>query len=92
LILVLVDIDHFKNVHDSYGRHSDEPVLAQTSELFNNCLEYYGAQEFVIIIDKLSIEASLFLFAEFRIRIAQNVFTIPDGNLSVTISFGLGNY
>jgi diguanylate cyclase (GGDEF)-like protein len=101
LSLILLDIDHFKTVNDTYGHQSGNEILVQLSMRLSNIIgeigtvARYGGEEFVILLpdtDKLTT----FKIAEtVRQMIANRPFTIHDdlgeGNkLKVRITASIG--
>ncbi|MCU9614028.1 sensor domain-containing diguanylate cyclase [Caldibacillus lycopersici] len=105
LSLLLIDIDHFKMVNDTYGHQSGDEILIQVADLLKNIvnvkglLARYGGEEFVILLPNVNKEDAD-LFAE-RIRetIENRTFTMYD-NLSdtrrkltarITVSIGVAS-
>jgi diguanylate cyclase (GGDEF)-like protein len=95
LSLIMLDIDHFKRVNDTYGHAAGDTVLEQLAQLCQKSLREvdvfarYGGEEFVILLpETTSIEAQL--TAE-RIRqlVARTPIEITGDSLTITISFGI---
>ena len=69
LSLILFDIDHFKNINDSYGHLAGDTALRALAELVGNCLprEYplgrWGGEEFLLLCPGLDL-AGAFVLAE----------------------------
>lgn len=94
LSVVLIDIDFFKSVNDTYGHDSGDAVLIQVSSLLSEVLSEftiarYGGEEFIAVLDKLSKADSMERLEALRERVAKHTFTIPDGEICVTISLGI---
>lgn len=72
LSLIMLDIDHFKNINDSYGHDVGDTVLVEMSKAIQNILRKgdifcrYGGEEFVILVAESPMD-DVYLFAE-RIR------------------------
>lgn len=85
LSLVMLDIDHFKNVNDTYGHECGNEVLRQFASELKQALPKeaivarYGGEEFVFLLPGME-KAEAIAFAEkLRISISEKVFTIkPD--------------
>ncbi|RJX32292.1 MAG: sensor domain-containing diguanylate cyclase [Desulfurivibrio sp.] len=101
LALLLVDIDHFKRINDSYGHLvGDEMLVAITSLIAKHirevdCLARYGGEEFIILApDMTENNARQQLAERIRSAVAKEEFNILPGkqNLRVTISVGLALY
>ena len=56
LVVMFVDLDHFKNVNDTYGHQIGDEVLRASAEILGTCIRNddivarYGGEEFVIIL------------------------------------------
>jgi len=92
--LLMLDLDHFKRINDTYGHLAGDDVLKAFSVLVRNCLRKedllarYGGEEFVVLLPGAS-QASAEAFAE---RIREQVSAVPlDANghrVRVTVSIG----
>jgi diguanylate cyclase (GGDEF)-like protein len=97
LCLLLVDIDHFKNVNDTWGHLAGDHVLRSTSALMKATLRAedifarYGGEEFVIVARGIGVDQGV-LFAE-RIRqvVANANFSFERQAIRVTISIGVAS-
>ena len=92
--LILLDIDHFKHVNDTYGHDAGDAVLQMVAQtLTRNCRAYdtpvrWGGEEFVIISENVD-EESLHIIAErARVLVAQSSYAMEDTSLNVNISLG----
>jgi len=94
--LVILDIDHFKRINDSFGHQAGDAVLkAFTSRVSSSVrggdfLARYGGEEFVLI----AMSRNVFDLGE-RVRqsVENSVFRLPGGqSLRVTCSFGCAVY
>jgi len=94
LALLLLDIDHFKQLNDSYGHTMGDVVLKQVAEILKGALRKgdvlarYGGEEFVIVLPSAS-PAGAQEFAE-RVRKAVALSSIHPGGArqKVTVSVG----
>jgi len=93
LSLVMIDIDHFKNVNDQYGHPVGDEVLLAVAELVIKRLGHkgkayrYGGEEFALLLTDYSTEEAVGL-AE-RIRKDIQAATVGSKSLKVTASFGV---
>ncbi|WP_454785613.1 diguanylate cyclase [Legionella sp. WA2024007413] len=102
LSFVMVDIDHFKSINDSYGHPFGDLVIKKLSSLFimslrnRDIIGRYGGEEFAIILPGASLECSQKICNDLRLQFAQNYFTVNEQKVHVTISVGIsyfdGNY
>ncbi|MGD0737874.1 MAG: diguanylate cyclase [Terracidiphilus sp.] len=95
LSVILVDIDHFKKINDSFGHLAGDLVLKQISVIFMRHLRpydsvgRYGGEEFLLILPNCGIDNAL-IRAE-HLRLAVQSARTMDGEtmLQVTASFGV---
>ena len=95
LSCIMTDIDHFKNINDTFG-HSvgDEVICAVANTLLAECREYdtvgrYGGEEYVIVLPGLSVSEAAEVAERIRISISilVNDSAMPVNKL--TSSFGV---
>ena len=96
--ILFIDIDHFKNVNDTYGHDVGDEVLkavSKTIELNIRQFDYigrYGGEEFVVILRHITID-NLFKVAEkLRILVQEAEIKDKDKRISVTVSIGCSQY
>jgi diguanylate cyclase (GGDEF)-like protein len=94
--LVMLDIDHFKNVNDRYGHATGDRVLAALGALLRRRLRQtdaigrYGGEEFCIVLDHLSEAEAVTLIERLLAEFAAIEHPAPGGaKLSVTFSAGV---
>lgn len=94
--LIMIDIDHFKRINDTFGHHSGDLVLKQFADILTNSVRRsddvlrFGGEEFLIIV-KLTAEDYLIQFMKkLGATIASYDFKI-NGNsvIGCTASFGM---
>ncbi len=94
--ITLLDIDHFKNINDTYGHLTGDKVLSRLGQLLDGSIRGYdrvgrwGGEEFMIVLPATIFQDAL-LFAE-RIRdiIEKEELVIDDGRkISFTVSLGV---
>ncbi len=95
LSLLMIDIDHFKNINDSHGHLTGDEVLKWFADVLQERLRQndvharWGGEEFTILADGANLE-NAFLLAE---QIRQTVETRQFGNLPrLTVSIGVAEY
>lgn len=87
LTLLILDIDHFKDVNDTYGHLAGNRVLIQLSQLLRemvretDVLARYGGEEFTILLPGLGSEESSAVAERIRERIENTSFPIEETSL-----------
>ncbi|MEA2575623.1 MAG: hypothetical protein QOH93_2921 [Chloroflexia bacterium] len=107
LSLLMLDIDWFKRVNDTYGHQAGDDVLQGIARLLTEntrATDYvarYGGEEMVVILPETSNENALVVAENLRLKVAEHEFTVrPDVDrqdaealkLSVTISLGIATF
>ena len=96
LSIVLFDLDHFKNINDTFGHRVGDDVLIQTAATLTASIREvdiagrYGGEEFMVILPHADAASALEV-AE-RIRVLLETFAWPVPGLRVTISGGVSQY
>lgn len=90
--VALLDIDHFKNINDTYGHDIGDKVLIEFASLITNHFSdaltaRVGGEEFVIAFST-TVEETLPKLNAFREELASKTYTFDDQSLSVTVSIG----
>ena len=95
LSLILLDIDHFKQVNDVYGHLQGDAVLQKVAlqlqkELRSyDCAARYGGEEFVAILPDSTLKESVFVADRIRLALQNIRFTGPLAKLNLTASLGV---
>ena len=95
LSLVLLDIDRFKAVNDTYGHLAGDFVLRELASLLRprvrreECLARYGGEEFCIVLPEAGRDSALRRADELRRACAEHEFEFDDERISVTFSGGV---
>ncbi|WP_252970695.1 GGDEF domain-containing protein [Aliarcobacter cryaerophilus] len=90
--LIMFDLDHFKNVNDTYGHDVGDYVLNETCRVVekdlreNDTFARIGGEEFLILLPNTNIEAAFYIAQRIRQNIEKHKFIdIPK----LTISLGV---
>ena len=93
--IIMIDIDHFKVVNDSFGHPVGDAILSEFARRVSDSLRYsdslyrYGGEEFTVLVVGAS-ESALYELAErIRGRIENLAFTSDDERIAVTCSLGV---
>lgn len=95
--MIMLDVDHFKRVNDTFGHDSGDVVLQHITSTAMAALRYeeeklffrLGGEEFVILLPDTDDEAALFLAERIRVRIEKAPAWVDNEQISVTISLGI---
>lgn len=93
--LVVMDIDHFKQVNDSHGHEVGDEVLKRVSAVVQHAVREgdaavrWGGEEIVVICPKTNAEGVVRVAEKLRGEIKHLRFSVPD--LIITASFGVAN-
>lgn len=95
LSLVLIDLDHFKNVNDTMGHQAGDEVLRRVGGLLQIAIRKsdvaarYGGEEMAIILPSADKEGALHLAESIRLLVAAECIAVGDLSLNVTASMGV---
>jgi two-component system, cell cycle response regulator len=98
LSLVVLDIDHFKQVNDTYGHQKGDIVLAAVAETTRAELRgydiavRYGGEEFMVVLPETPLAEGIAMAERLRSSVGQMVFPPPMETLTVTVSLGVSTY
>lgn len=94
--LLLVDVDHFKSVNDTWGHPAGDTVLRELAKVLEaamrqgDLLGRIGGEEFAMLLPETGIEAALAAAERFRFAIATHPIAIgPCRTIAITASFGV---
>ncbi|HEY8607810.1 MAG TPA: GGDEF domain-containing protein [Noviherbaspirillum sp.] len=96
--ICLLDVDHFKNVNDSYGHAAGDQVLRRVSELARQDLrsgEYfarYGGEEFLLALPATGLRDALSCAERIRTSIGAAPLRCEEGDIPVTVSIGVAEF
>ncbi len=96
--LILTDIDHFKNVNDTYGHPVGDEVIRQVSAVLKqqarttDVVARYGGEEFAVVMEETDAQGGLMVAERIRQAVQKIVVQTEMGPLKVTISLGVSSY
>jgi diguanylate cyclase (GGDEF)-like protein len=97
LSLVLLDIDHFKKINDTFGHLAGDYVLRELATVLKvkvrkeECLARYGGEEFVLVLPEASRENTASLADKLRKLVEAHPFEFEGKKLPVTFSAGVAD-
>jgi len=93
--LVMLDLDNFKLLNDTYGHQGGDAVLIETAKTVNKLLRIgdvfgrYGGEEFSIILPSTNIEGAEEVAERIRHAIAEHTIHFQGKEISITTSIGV---
>ncbi len=97
LSLIMCDIDHFKNVNDTYGHTIGDKVLKHLAQIWKksvreiDAIYRYGGEEFLVLTPHTSKEDAFKLAERLRQTVGHYRFVVepPNKYIKITVSFGV---
>ena len=91
---IMIDIDFFKNVNDTYGHSAGDDVLRDLSKLLQSnsregdIIGRYGGEEFCIIIPNTTQDETYMICERVRKAVEEHIFITDEADVRITISVG----
>lgn len=95
LALVMLDLDHFKLLNDTFGHQGGDKVLIETAQAIIDLLRMgdlfgrYGGEEFAVILPNTDLAGGEEVAERIRKTIANNTIDYQGQNIQVTVSIGV---
>lgn len=98
MALLMMDLDYFKPVNDTYGHDAGDQVLRELAVLLqenvreSDLVIRYGGEEFLIVLLETDAEAAMSIADKIRIAVESHKFNVGGTTLKKTISAGIADY
>lgn len=95
LSLAMIDIDHFKDINDTYGHLAGDSVLRELASILTKRLRpddelgRYGGEEFCAILPETPVDGAVRIGEELRKIVQDHNFMVEGEKIKVTISVGI---
>lgn len=96
LSMLMLDIDHFKNINDSYGHMIGDSVIRICANILkklsrtSDIIARYGGEEFIVILPETNLEEALLLAERIRKEVQNRDIDLNDDKkVYITISIGV---
>jgi diguanylate cyclase (GGDEF)-like protein len=96
LSLLMMDIDHFKQVNDNHGHLAGDDVIRFVGRTLQDALKRpsddacrYGGEEFALILPSTGVEGAIKLAEAIREKLAKATIDTQSGELNITLSCGI---
>lgn len=98
LSLIVTDIDHFKNVNDTYGHATGDVVIKELGKILRevkretDIVARFGGEEFCVLCEETDTEGATLLAERVRQELGATVFQTELGKLQVRASLGVATF
>ena len=98
LAVMMIDIDHFKKVNDTYGHAAGDKVLQEVAAILKHTVREadlvcrWGGEEFVVFLNKCAIADAERIAEQLRSKVAAQLYEYELYHLRVTLSIGIASY
>jgi len=95
LTVAMLDIDHFKNVNDTWGRPAGDQVIKGVASILSSQCRIgdicgrYGGEEFLFVLPDISIEDAFSACEKIRVSVESTEFVWDGERMPVTVSVGM---
>jgi diguanylate cyclase (GGDEF)-like protein len=92
---LMLDIDDFKQINDTYGHQAGDEVLRQTGALFRRSLRVtdfvarYGGEEFTVLLPRTNSAGAFRAAENLRSKYMSHEFILPTAQIRLTLSIGV---
>lgn len=97
--LLMIDLDHFKNLNDTYGHQQGDIILATTSAIIKDSIREnidiacrYGGEELSVIMPETDTVGAQKVADRLRVKIESQMYSVNNNNLSITVSMGIATF
>lgn len=94
--VILLDIDHFKQVNDQHGHPAGDQVLCEIAQILQTSIRAYdlaarfGGEEFIVLCNGADLATTADMAERIRSNVAGHAFVLPQGQtLALTVSLGV---
>ena len=96
IVCLMLDIDHFKRVNDTWGHAAGDAVLRELASRIESQVRAsdvaarFGGEEFIVLLPNTEIASAQLLAERIRAAISRTPFDLPNGeSVTVTVSIGI---
>ena len=95
---IFIDIDHFKNINDTYGHACGDIILKSVAQTIRGLLRKYdvfaryGGEEFLALLPETDLEGAAVVAERFRRQVERMTVRYADFTIKITITLGVAKY
>lgn len=92
---IIIDLDHFKTINDTYGHDGGDRVLQAAATVFKEVLRdrdmvgRWGGEEFVMLLPGAAVDTGMAIAERARRRLENLTIELRESKVSITASFGV---
>lgn len=96
--LVVMDVDHFKNINDTRGHMTGDEVLRalvkRSTEVLRaeDWMARFGGEEFLVVLPAIASDQAVVVAEKLRLACERTPFETSTGCINVTVSLGVSSY
>lgn len=96
LAVMMMDIDYFKSINDTFGHEAGDEVLREFADVVKREIRgidlacRYGGEEFVIVMPEADLNGAGLVAERLRRVVAQTPFKVPQGDVQVHVTLSIG--
>jgi len=97
LSLVMVDVDHFKKINDTWGHLAGDAVLKEVATTIRgrirreDVIARYGGEEFALLLPEIDLKGAVAMAEKVRKLVEKHRFVFDDQQIPVTVSCGVAS-
>ncbi|WP_263358095.1 histidine kinase N-terminal 7TM domain-containing diguanylate cyclase [Acidicapsa ligni] len=98
LSLLMIDLDHFKQVNDECGHPAGDVVLSTVAQRLLGCLRKtdllarFGGEEFAVMLPETRIEGAMIIAERIRATVAQYPIKVDERHIFISVSVGVATH
>ena len=98
LSILMIDVDHFKNINDEHGHLTGDQVLCEMGKIIGQNIREidiagrYGGEEFAVVLPDTNQEGVEFAAQRIRTAVEKATILVFDASLKTTLSIGMATF
>ncbi len=98
LSLLMLDLDHFKKVNDTWGHDCGDYVIKEFASRILSCIREsdfafrFGGEEFIVLLPRTGMHGAVATAEKIRILCEKELFLYPPYSINMTVSVGVSSY
>lgn len=97
MVLVMMDLDNFKKINDTYGHIAGDTVLSEIGKALrkhvrsNDVVGRYGGEELAVILPNTNQDSACMVYERFRKKVEEYCFKHGSDQFQITVSIGIAS-